>query len=425
MPKIIFVFLTGLFLLLFGCAGTGKTQQSDKSRDAAYDALDAMDRARAGEPLTMPGAGGQPDSSGVNSAGAGTQGTNSAGNGTAGAGQPAPGTAAGQQQQTAPGAISGEMPAWVDSPDKVYSRQRYVSAVGFGSDRLQAERSALANLTGVFGQSVQAELKTTSTYSEAVMSGVIQVTENSSVHDAITTSMEMDTLIGAQTADVWFDGRSTWYAAAIMEKEKSAVLYADLIRSNERIIEDLTSVTGDQKNSLGGYSRFMLAAAIADANRVYANVLTLVGNTSGINPGAMKKGDDYRIEAADIAKNIPIAVSAEGDRSNRIRNAFSRALSSAGFRSGGTDSRYALKAELTMTEAVLPNQPNIFVRYIVDASLVDNSDNSVLFPFSFNGREGHVNRTEAEERALRAAETKITGEYPNYLRDGLSLLLPR
>ena len=82
---------------------------------------------------------------------------------------------------------SRDKPAWVDAPDSVFPRSRFVSAVGYGGDRGHAERSALANLTALFGQSVQAELKTISSYSEAVKSGAIQVTENSSIQNAITT----------------------------------------------------------------------------------------------------------------------------------------------------------------------------------------------------------------------------------------------
>jgi len=404
MSKINLFLIAVLFLIFSGCAGSPKTvnNQSEAAGTAAYDALASMERAFLGEPLleARPSDGSRQD-------------TNTSGSSQSGRTSPAQTT------------DSRDKPVWVDMPDAVYSRQRYVSAVGFGSDRRQAEANALANLTGFFGQSVQAELKTVSTYSEAIMSGVIQVTENSSVHDAITTSIEMDTLMGAQIAEVWFDSINTWYAAAILEKDKSAVLYADLIRSNERIINDLTILPDTEKYSLGGYSRYLLAAAIADANRVYANVLTLVGNTTGINPGNMKKGDDFRIEASEISRNIPIAVNVEGDRAGRIRNALSRSVSSAGFRSGGNDSRYVLYGDITLTEASLPNQQNVFVRYIVDINLVDTADNSVLFPCSFNGREGHVTRPEAEERAFRAAENKITEEYGKLLRDYLSLLLPR
>jgi hypothetical protein len=283
----------------------------------------------------------------------------------------------------------------------------------------------LANLTAVFGQSIQAELKTASNYSEAVKNGVIQVSENSSVQNAITTSAEMDTLVGAEIADVWFDSKSIYYAAAVMEKQKTAVLYADLIRSNERIIGDLTVMDAARKNTLDGYSRYLLAAAIADANRVYANVLTYVGNTSGIKPAEMKKGDEYRLAAAEIARTIPIGVNISGDKAGRIGNAFSKALNGLGFRSGGGNSRYVLSGNYAAENADLPNQKNIFVRYNVEAKLTDTAEGgAVLLPYNASGREGHITQSEAEERAMRAAEKNIADEFAPAMQKYLSTLLP-
>jgi hypothetical protein len=280
-------------------------------------------------------------------------------------------------------------------------------------------------LTAVFGQSIQAEMNSVASYSEAVKSGAIQVSENVSVQEAITTSAEMDSLVGAEIADVWYDGTSVYYAAAVMERAKTAVLYADLIRSNEKVITDLTTMTQTEKNTLTGYSRYQLAATVADTNRLYANVLTYVGNTSGINPGAMKRGDDYRIEAAAIVRSIPIGVTVGGDLSDRIKNAFARSLSSAGFRSGGANQRYNLKVTLTLTPTDLPNQQNKFVRYSVDASLMDTSDGgSVLFVFHAEGREGHLNIPEAENRAVKDAENKISEGFAPKLLERLSILLP-
>jgi hypothetical protein len=314
----------------------------------------------------------------------------------------------------------------VDTPGLVYDSRRYVAAVGFGPLREQAERNALASLTAVFGQSIQAEMKSVAVYSEAVKSGAIKVSEDVSVQQAISTSAEMDSLLGAEIADVWYDGGSVYYAAAVMEKEKTAVLYADLIRTNLRIITDLTTMSAGEKNSLNGYSRYQLAAAIADASRLYANVLTYVGNTTDINPGTMKKGDEYRLEAAGIVRNIPIGVTVSGDRSDRIKNAFTRALGKAGFRTGGAGQRYVLEANLALAPTDLPAQSNKFVRFTVDANLTDTAEgNSVLLPFNVSGREGHVNIPEAENRALTEAAKRIEEDYAPVLLDYLEELLPR
>jgi hypothetical protein len=368
--------------------------------------MTAMDAAARGEPLSRPAAAEPP--------------------GTAASVQPAVPAAAPAAQPAAPQGNRGR-PAWVDTPDLVYGKQRYVAAVGFGPAREQAERNALANLTAVFGQSIQAEMKSVASYSEAVKSGAIQVSENISVQQAITTSAEMDSLLGAEIADVWYDGSGVYYAAAVMEKEKTALLYADLIRTNSKILADLTAMSEAEKKTLNGFSRYQLAAAIADANRVYANVLTYVGNTTDINPGEMKKGDDYRLEAAGIVRNIPIEVTVSGDHSNRIKNAFTRALGSAGFRTGGgANQRYRLAVTLGLRPADFPDPRYQYVRFTVDANLTDTAEgNSVLFPFNVSGREGHISMPEAENRALQEAEKRIEEAYPPALAEYLAELLPR
>ncbi|MDR1957237.1 MAG: LPP20 family lipoprotein [Treponema sp.] len=318
----------------------------------------------------------------------------------------------------------GKEPAWIASPDAVYDKNAFVTAVGHGADRNQAERDALGKLVAVFGQSVQAELKTINTYSEAVSKGAVNVSENTSVQNAIKTSAEMDALIGAEIEEVWFDNKTTYYAVAVLEKGQAARLYADMIRSNERIIGDLLAIPDAEKNTLDGYSRYQLAATIADVNRVYANVLTMVGSTVGIVPGDMKKGDAYRLEAVNITKSIPIRVTVTDDRSNRIRDAFASALTKQGFRSGGTDARYVLEVRLELSPVELPGQQNQFVRYVIEGNLIDTRDASVLLPFSINGREGHRSLSEAENRAVGVAERKINDTYGGVLAHYLATLLP-
>lgn len=320
----------------------------------------------------------------------------------------------------------GAEPAWVTAPDSVYDRGNYVAAVGYAPDRNTAEKNALANLTALFGQSIQGEAAAVTRYSEVVANGAVKALSDTSFDSAIKTSVQLESLVGAEIRDYWYDGASTHYAVAVMERGKTAALYTDMIRSNEDIITGLVNMKDSEKNSLDGYSRYILAATIADANRVFANVLSVVGaSNSGINTAGMRKGDDLRIEAAKIAGNIPISVTVTGDRADRLKGAFAAAIGKQGFRSGGASSRYALNAAVTLAPVELPNQQNKFVRYTVDANLVDTSTGGVLLPYAINGREGHISLPEAENRAFAAAERKINGEYGKLLSDYLGSLLPK
>jgi hypothetical protein len=420
MSKITIPVISAVILLLgTGCAGSpavrGNSGQSSAAEQAAAE--QAAVAAAAAATAAMQNGGRAPAS---------PAGTPNAG------GVPAEPAAAraGQASPEAGGAGSRPQPAWVSSPDAVYSqydRNVYIAQAGNGADRSLAEKDALARLSAYFRQNIQGEQTSSTRYQEAIRNGVVDsYSENTTLTNTIRTSLELDTLVGAEIADYWFDGRSVHYAVALMEKAKASVIYADMIRANREVIKGLTAMTGEEKYTMDGYARYRLAANIAEVNSVYGNVLSLTGSGgTGISPDKLEKGADFRLEAANITKNIPIEVRVENDRSNRVASAFSQALSRAGFRTGTRNSPYVLDVKVSFAPVDLPNQQQYkFVRYVVDANLTDTVSGSVLLPYNINGREGHLNISEAENRAAAAAEKKIGAEYENTLKAYLDGLLP-
>jgi hypothetical protein len=385
----------GLLLMFFACG-------SSPSASGSSGASPAEAQAAAQAALNRMDGGGQPPSGGQ-----------------------AP-SASPAQQGSAQGPVVNtgrNKPAWVDSVDSVYSKAYYVAAVGYAADRAMAEKNALANLIAFFGQSIQADQIIVNTYQEAVRNGVTTGwTDNLAVQNTIRTSASMDTLIGAEIREVWFDSRNTYYAAAVMEKAKTAQLYTEMILANQNIINNLITMSPAEKNSLEGLSRYQFAATVADINTSYGNLLRLI---DAAVPAGLVKGDEYRLEAQNIVKAIPVGVTVTNDKSGRIQGAFAKALSDLAFRSGGNNSRYVLRVEITVSPVDLPNNPNTFARIELSANLTDTNGGVVLLPYNFNNREGHNSQSEAENRLFLMAERKINDEYAKLLNNYLSQLLPR
>ena len=317
--------------------------------------------------------------------------------------------------KSSPGAKKTSEPEWISDPYKVYNRTVYLAAVGYGPSRDTAEKTALTNLTSIFGQSITSESKTDYSYSQAVEASSYAWLEKSDLEQAVKTSVAMDTLIGAEIKDVWKGSDGVWYAAAVMDRAKTNLIYSELIQQNLETIAKLTNLSAADKQSLEGFISYYEAASLADANSVFANVRTVIspGSMAGEN---LKTGNDYRTDAAQIARNIPINVTVENDRNNRIKGAFSASLSKAGFLTGGADSRYVLKATLSLDEVLYQNNPYKWIRYVVDANLMDTSTGIVILPYNINDREGHTSLAEAEIRAVTAAEKRINDDYLNSLR---------
>jgi len=321
------------------------------------------------------------------------------------------------------GAVSRGKPAWVDNVNSVYNRSQYVASVGYAADREMAEKNALTNLAAFFGQSIQADQTIINTYYEAVKNGATEGwIDNIAMRNAITTTVSMDTLIGAEIREIWHDARKNiYYTAAVMERSKTIQLYTEMISANLQMINNLTGMNQTEKNTLEGISRFQFAATVADINISYANLLRLLNASI---PNGVKRGDEYRIEAQNIIKTIPISIVVTGDREGRLQSAFAKVLTELRFKSGGNNSRYVLRVNVKLSTVDYPDNTEKHVLMELKANLTDNSTGEILLPFSFTIREGHTNIAVAENRVFISAESRIEEEFGEVLSSYLSLLMP-
>ncbi|MDR0455979.1 MAG: LPP20 family lipoprotein [Treponema sp.] len=322
------------------------------------------------------------------------------------------------------GGSNTSAPDWIRDPYKKFDQKTHVAAVGIGNSRQVAEKDALGKLVAIFGQSIQVDEKISTSYREAVKSGAAASwSENTAIDNSIATSAGMDSLVGAEIGETWYDGKTNHYAAAVLNKTKALQVYPNMIKANQAMIDSLVNMPAADKNSLDGFARYQFAAMIADVTFSYGNLLSHIGAPSFAQ--GLKKGDDYRIEAQNITKTIPVGITVKNDKSGRIQGAFAKAFSDLGFRSGGTDSRYVLTVDINISPVELANQTNKFSRIEVTANLSDTRLNAVLFPFNLNSREGHTTQSEADNRAYAAAERKINEDYKEFLNDYLTQLVPK
>jgi hypothetical protein len=329
--------------------------------------------------------------------------------------------------EAAPAQVSrgGSEPAWTIDPYTIYSRDKYLAAVGFAANRADAERKALAALTALFGQSVQSEFSEVTRYSEAVSKGIISVSESTQIRDQVLTAASLDSLIGAETGNVWDNGRGMVYAAAYMDRAKTAAVYTALIQANQQNIAELTSMSAAEKNTFDGYARYSLAVIMAGINTKYAQVLSQAGGPAAVASLNLKSADSYSLEAANIVKNTTVQVVVEGDKANRIRDAFAKVLSGEGLRTKGNSPPYALEVNVDMNEVSFAGNDMKYCRYTVSANLVEQETGAALIPFAIADRVGHSTYEGAVSSAFITIEKTIAEKYPALFKEYLSGLLPK
>ena len=315
-------------------------------------------------------------------------------------------------------------PEWVSDPYTRFNRQLYLAAVGSGNSRAVAERDAIGRLVSIFGQSIQVDQRVAESYWEAVGSGAAASwTQTTTIDSAIVTSARMDTLIGAEIGDVWEDGRGNSFAVAVLNIPRTRQIYSQMLRANLEIIDGLTGMPPAQRNSIDGLSRYQFAAVIADMNVSHGAVLSVIGAPHYAQ--GLRSGDDFRRQANEIARGIPVGINVRGDMAGRIESAFAGVFSGLGFNTGGANPRYLLDVDVINQPVDQARQDVAFTRLEVTANFIDTSNGTTLLPFNFNLREGHRNLSEANNRAFASAERRISNEYRDILSAYMSRLNPR
>ena len=319
--------------------------------------------------------------------------------------------------------ISGGKPAWIDNIDSVYDRSHFIAAVGHAANRETAEKNAIVNLASFFGQSIHSDLTIVNTYQEAIKNGIVEKwTDNINMLNTISTSVAMDSLYGVEVREVWHDTKNNvYYAAAVMERAITIDFYTNIITANLEIVNNLTSMSQTEKNTFEGFSRYQFAVTAADINIPYLNILRLLNASI---PGGVKKGEEYRHEAQNIIRTIPIDIVVTNDKENRLKNAFAKVFSNLGFRSGGTNARYVLNVDVNISHIEHPNNPNKSILMELSANLIDTVTKDILLPFSFTSREGYTVVAVGENRMFLSAENRIEKEFKEVFSVYLSQLQP-
>jgi len=304
-------------------------------------------------------------------------------------------------------------PAWVDKPSAVYPESLYVSANGGGSSREAAENSAKSALVSYFKQSVSSQITIVDT---EVQSGGRTVQSTTSASMSTEATAALDALIGVEIKGTWNDtkGKSGWWAVAVMEKAQGRERYTAELNKVIGEINLLSDISGGV--TFDSIARCRSARKLLPKAEVYALILSMVNGPDRHNEliQLATKVDN----ALTQAQAIPVDVRVTGDRNGQIRAAFARAFTNQGFRTGNSNSRYALEVKLTLEAA--PKNQYYNTRYTVDAILKDTQTGTELLTYNAYDRESHpASQADADNRAILGALKAIEGEFPGKLQEFL------
>ena len=301
----------------------------------------------------------------------------------------------------------GVKPEWVDNPEKSYPNSQFLTAIGSGDSRKEAENSAASNLSKIFESKVKSEETINARYQELMKSNQSSLESQTNVDKNISVTSQQ-TLFNVRYPESYTDNLGRVYVLGVIEREPTAAIYKSKMDDNNSRITAFVKKYDELKDPVKRYANIGAAQVTAKVNETLGQQLEIIMPGMAVQSDSSYSPQRIAEMCADAQKSIPFAVNISGAQKDDVTGFVGDMLSGLGF-------SVAEKGILTVTgtESVEPidlnNDQMKFVRWSYQISILDAGGTAII-SLSENGREAHINYEEAVARALRTMRDKIKSD---------------
>ena len=308
--------------------------------------------------------------------------------------------------------VSGGMPAWVESPERVYPIGQYITGVGSGRDRITAEDRARAEIAKTFHSHVTSVTRVYEAYAQTSSAGKTRSSDQINIQDMTKVSTE-SILSGVRIAEVSRDTSrpdSTYYALAVLDRRQSRVMLGEKIQRLDKQILSLVRQAEKESQTLAKIKHYKAALREYISREVYNAELSVV-DPSGKGLASVIGFEKIQDPLSDLLRNaLFISVVVSGDNAGEIQQTLAGALTQKGF--SITKDRNRCNVLVNGVVEIKPidrgsNQWK-FVRWNTHFNLIDKSQGTTFWASHDTGREGHRTIAQARQRAVMKIEKKIS-----------------
>ena len=306
-----------------------------------------------------------------------------------------------------------DRPAWVDNPAIEYNTTLYLSAVGSGSNRAQAEDNARANLAKIFSSRIHSESGFEQRYQEIISKSEANYSAELD-QSARVKVMSSQTLSNIQIGQIWTDDLGQVYAAAYLNRSLTAELYRSNIEDNAARIMVLLNSGLESQDNWEAFATLNAAGVLNAQNQRFISQLRIISLNEA---GFIRLPYDPEVLQAQLqaaGRKITFRVESESEAAQALLPNLREAFTNLGF--GVSDLALNLvKISLNMEDLKLENPRNKYVRYQLNIMVTDEMGKQLL-NYNDAGREAHLSFAEARSLVQRTASEKIGTEFAQKLQ---------
>ena len=240
-------------------------------------------------------------------------------------------------------------PAWKLNLEKQFPSEKYVRAIGEGTTESAAKKSALAELSGYFSQTIIAESES---YQKIRQAGAGNGT-SSDLREKVIVHSDMELFCVRYTA-AWTDPKSKKvFVCAFIDRKEAWDLITQKMKGLEDKCNQLSKLADNEKEPFK--KQLLLTKAISlysEYSELYEKAVTLFPKRGEQFEAFIRKMDGYMNELMLLKASTAIQVKVAEDKGNSIYSKISELLMQKGFLIS-SDGRYQLSATVNWNEAKL------------------------------------------------------------------------
>ena len=294
-------------------------------------------------------------------------------------------------------------PKWLENPKAVYAEQMYLSAIGEGDSRREAENMAAGNLSRIFESKVKTDETVLQRYMELTKGDDFTYEEQTDVTKNVNIQSGQ-TLFSIQFAESYTNEMGRVFAIAYLNRLKTSEIYEEKINKNTKSINYFEKECDNSNDIMFKYAAMSAASAVGMSNEVLLEQLGIIFPTSKEMLEINYNYNDLMKKAAEVARQISFKIDIKNDTENKISILVEELLTDLGFVLS-EENLLNVNGEVLFEETDLQRE-NKFIRYELKLKIID-PENITIVTLSEKGREGHVSLPEAQARAVRTIEKKI------------------
>lgn len=299
--------------------------------------------------------------------------------------------------------VFAQEPDWIRGKSREYPGELYIVGVGSGDTRQDAESRARAHIAEVFSVDIKADISVNKSETLMEHEGKVSGESKEITRSKIDMGLKK-TLEGTEIVEVWQNPKdATYYALAVLDREKAALKMSERIRELDNEIVRL----GEQADTVSGKVsklKLMLLRRSLLSDRLSLDSDFRIVSTSG---KSLQAPYSYEKENSAITKflqnDFVIGISARGPGADLLAQTVTDLFTGKGFmvdRTGGKGADMMIEINATTDPSTEPVDEWYYCRWRVELNASDPSTHSVIMSSSEKGKSGQLSLDESKRKAL-------------------------